>query len=160
MLCSVYLMHIQYASLTRSLSRGSSLCRVWDTEETIAAMSPSQVTSLQVRTGLPGWDLYINRESQSEFNAATFSPASVGFVPLVGAGLTGARSELALYAPSPSSPTSLPLTVHYHSHPQHLYHLHLSHLPQPQPLLPPPPLPLQGNSFSYAAATQSLDRRR
>ncbi|XP_045123731.1 uncharacterized protein LOC123511787 isoform X2 [Portunus trituberculatus] len=161
-----------YPSLTRSLSRASSLG--WGSESVrgvrVGVIGGPTATSLQVRTGLPGWDPYMNRESQSEFNAANFSPASVGFMPLVGGGsgggggnggggggITGARSDLNLYSPSSSSPTPSPYTIYHHSPPQHLYPLHLPHLP---PLLPPPPMPLVGDGLTYAAATQSLDRRR
>ncbi|XP_050716676.1 uncharacterized protein LOC126998691 [Eriocheir sinensis] len=158
--------------LTRSLSRASSLG--WTAEMTqthppaSTASLQMQIQPLQVRTGLPGWDPYLNRESTSEFNAATFSPASVGFMPLVAGGGGGggggpssatARNSLAHYttptssSSSPPSPTSSPYTIYHHNPPHLLY---------PLPLAPLGPPSINGglDSFSYAAGTQSLDRRR
>ncbi|KAK7073236.1 hypothetical protein SK128_004247 [Halocaridina rubra] len=113
--------------LQRSFSRASQYASYRDTPQVMGTLPP-------LKMGVPGWDPYLtaSRESQSEFNAAIFSPGSVGFMPLV----SPSRSEAALY------PTG-GLSVYHHT-------------PQIYPLDYPYMTPIPGQGFS----TQSLDRRR
>ncbi|XP_042220480.1 uncharacterized protein LOC121865212 [Homarus americanus] len=116
-------------SLSRSYSRASQYSV---REMPIVRETPLVVGQLApVRTGVPGWDPYVTRDSQSEFNAAMFSPGSLGFLPLVSG--PGSRSEAALHTGPAGG-----LTVYHHT-PQLFY-----------------PYPLADQYYS----TQSLDRRR
>ncbi|XP_064105731.1 uncharacterized protein LOC135215185 isoform X2 [Macrobrachium nipponense] len=116
--------------LQRSYSRASQISGYQDPPpQVLGALAP-------MKMGVPGWDPYISvtRESQSEFNAAVFSPSSVGFMPLIAA----SRSEAALY---PTAGYNI-----YHHNPQAMYPMDYPYVSS----LPP----------TQAFSTQSLDRRR
>ncbi|XP_042856115.1 uncharacterized protein LOC122242785 [Penaeus japonicus] len=116
--------HGHSAMLTRSYS--------------MASQYPPAVTGSfpPVKMAVPGWDPYVSasRDSQSEFNAAMFTPGSVGFMPLV----TSNQSEAALF------PSQGGLNI-YHHNSQLVYRADA-------PIIAPFPQ----QQFS----TQSLDRRR
>ncbi|XP_063602841.1 uncharacterized protein LOC134778829 isoform X2 [Penaeus indicus] len=99
--------------------------------------SPAVMASFPpVKMAVPGWDPYVSapRDSQSEFNAAMFTPGSMGFMPLVSSN----PSEAAL-GPAPAG-----LTIHHHNS-QLVYRADA-----------PFAAPFGQQQFS----TQSLDRRR
>nr|XP_045608764.1 uncharacterized protein LOC123764735 [Procambarus clarkii] len=132
-------------ALTRSYSQASEYSNLregFQTQELreaaiqqAAVGGGRMVTSPPVRMGVPGWDPYVTGESQSEFNAAMFTPSSLGFLPLV----TGcSRSEAALHQAPVGG-----VTVYHHT-PQLLY-------PYPAPSTTPADL---------YYSTHSLDRRR
>ncbi|XP_068232330.1 uncharacterized protein [Palaemon carinicauda] len=115
--------------LQRSYSRASQIAGYPDTPQVMGTLAP-------MKMGVPGWDPYLSaaRESNSEFNAAVFTPSSVGFMPLVAA----SRSEAALY---PTGGYSI-----YHHNPQTMFPMDYPYVSSMSP--------------SQVFSTQSLDRRR